>query len=87
MAAIAEEAKVKPTRVSFTAAISLIDTQLRWLALPPDGKLLTKLKQMRADIRCDTRNDPYPSDIKLNVLAFFMLKNKLLFNNGKVIFH
>ncbi|MGB0899480.1 MAG: IS4 family transposase, partial [Psychrobium sp.] len=51
MAAIAEEAKVEPTRVSFTAAISLIDTQLRWLALSPDGTLPTKLKQMRADIK------------------------------------
>ncbi len=51
MAAIAEEAKVDPTRVSFTAAISLIDTQLRWLALSPDGKLPAKLKQMRADIK------------------------------------
>lgn len=51
MAAIAKEAKVAPTRISFTAAISLIDTQLRWLALSPDGKLPAKLKQMRADIK------------------------------------
>lgn len=51
MVAIAEEAKVEPTRISFTAAISLIDTQLRWLALSPDGKLPIKLKQMRADIK------------------------------------
>lgn len=51
MVAIAEEAQVAPTRISFTAAISLIDTQLRWLALSPDGKLPAKLKQMRADIK------------------------------------
>jgi hypothetical protein len=51
MTAIAKEAKVAPTRISFTAAISLIDTQLRWLALSPDGKLPAKLKQMRADIK------------------------------------
>lgn len=51
MTTIAKEAKVAPTRISFTAAISLIDTQLRWLALSPDGKLPAKLKQMRADIK------------------------------------
>jgi hypothetical protein len=51
MTAITKEAKVAPTRISFTAAISLIDTQLRWLALSPDGKLPAKLKQMRADIK------------------------------------
>lgn len=47
MVQIAADADVKPTRVSFTAAINLIDTQLRWLALSPDGTLPTKLKQMR----------------------------------------
>lgn len=46
MVAIAKEAEVAPTRISFTAAISLIDTQLMWLALSPDGKLPAKLKQM-----------------------------------------
>lgn len=51
MLEIAREAEVEPNRVSFTAAISLIDTQLRWLALSPDGKLPDKLKQMRADIK------------------------------------
>ncbi len=51
MLEIASEAEVEPNRVSFTAAISLIDTQLRWLALSPDGKLPDKLKQMRADIK------------------------------------
>jgi hypothetical protein len=51
MTAIAKEAKVAPTRISFTSAISLIDTQLRWLALSPDGKLPAKLKQMRAEIK------------------------------------
>jgi hypothetical protein len=51
MVAIAKEAEVAPTRISFTAAISLIDTQLRWQALSPDGKLPAKLKQMRADIK------------------------------------
>lgn len=51
MASIAHEANVEPTRISFSAAISLIDTQLRWLALSPDRKLPDKLKQMRADIK------------------------------------
>ena len=51
MLEIAIEAKVEPNRISFTAAISLIDTQLRWLALSPDRKLPDKLKQMRADIK------------------------------------
>lgn len=46
MVAIAKEAEVAPTRISFSAAISLIDTQLMWLALSPDGKLPAKLKQM-----------------------------------------
>lgn len=36
-----------PLRVSFTAAINLIYTQLRWLVLSPDGTLPAKLKQMR----------------------------------------
>ena len=35
MVQIAADADVKPTRVSFTAAINLIDNQLRWLALSP----------------------------------------------------
>ena len=47
MVQIAADADVKPTRVSFTAAIDLIDNQLRWLALSPDGTLPAKLKQMR----------------------------------------
>ena len=47
---IAQDADVSPTRVSFTAAINLIDTQLRWLALSPDGTLPSKLKQMRESI-------------------------------------
>lgn len=47
---IAEDANVSPTRVSFTAAINLIDTQLRWLALSPDGTLPVRLKQMRESI-------------------------------------
>ncbi|MBC7006811.1 IS4 family transposase [Photobacterium sp. BZF1] len=50
MVQIAADANVKPTRVSFTAAINLIDTQLRWLALSPDGTLPTKLKQMRESL-------------------------------------
>ncbi|MDF0535489.1 IS4 family transposase [Shewanella sp. A32] len=50
MANIARDAKVSPTRVSFVAAISLIDTQLRWLALCPDGRLPATLKQMRESI-------------------------------------
>ena len=47
---IAEDANVSPTRVSFTAAINLIDAQLRWLALSPDGTLPVRLKQMRESI-------------------------------------
>ncbi len=47
---IAQDANVRPTRVSFTAAINLIDTQLRWLALSLDGTLPSKLKQMRESI-------------------------------------
>lgn len=50
MVKIASEAGVRPTRVSFTAAINLIDTQLRWLALSPDGTLPTKLKRMRESL-------------------------------------
>lgn len=51
MTQIAKEAKVAPTRISFTAAISIIDTQLRCLALSPDGTLPKKLIQMRQDIK------------------------------------
>lgn len=51
MLAIADEAEVEPTRISFTAAISMIDTQIRALALSPDGTLPQKLKRMRADIK------------------------------------
>ncbi|MFA0151945.1 IS4 family transposase, partial [Vibrio sp. 10N.261.46.C10] len=47
MVKIASEAGVRATRVSFTAAINLIDAQLRWLALSPDGTLPVKLKRMR----------------------------------------
>ncbi|MCG7489277.1 IS4 family transposase [Vibrio sp. Of14-4] len=47
---IAEDANVNPTQVSFTAAINLIDAQLRWLALSPDGTLPVRLKQMRESI-------------------------------------
>ena len=50
MVHIAGDANVSPTRVSFTAAINLIDTQLRWLALSPDGTLPVRLKQMRESI-------------------------------------
>lgn len=50
MTKIASEANVSPTRVSFTAAINLIDTQLRWLALSPDGTLPVKLKRMRESL-------------------------------------
>ncbi|OBU24578.1 hypothetical protein AYY21_11620 [Photobacterium aquimaris] len=45
MVQIAADADVKSTRVSFTVAINLIDIQLRWLALSPDGTLPAKLKQ------------------------------------------
>lgn len=51
MLAIAQEADVEPTRVSFTAAISIIDTQLRALALSPDGTLPKKLVHMRQDVK------------------------------------
>lgn len=47
---IAKDANVSPTRVSFIAAINLIDSQLRWLALSPDGNLPIKLKQMRESV-------------------------------------
>ncbi|NOH73450.1 IS4 family transposase, partial [Vibrio pectenicida] len=50
MVHIAGDANVSPTRVSFIAAINLIDTQLRWLALSPDGTLPVRLKQMRESI-------------------------------------
>ncbi|HIF9143177.1 TPA: IS4 family transposase, partial [Photobacterium damselae] len=51
MVSIAQDAKVEPTRISFTAAISLIDTQLRVLAVLPDGNLPKKLQRMREDIK------------------------------------
>ena len=50
MVKIASEAGVRATRVSFTAAINLIDAQLRWLALSPDGTLPVKLKRMRESL-------------------------------------
>lgn len=43
--------KIEPTSISSTAAISLIDTQLRVLAVLPDGKLTKEAERMREDIK------------------------------------
>jgi hypothetical protein len=51
MVSIAEEAEVLPTRISFTAAISIIDSQVRGYALSPDGTLPKKLIQMRQNVK------------------------------------
>ncbi|RJG47498.1 hypothetical protein D1Z90_11350 [Motilimonas pumila] len=51
MVAIAGEAEIESTRISVTAAISMIDTQLRAIALSPDGRLPQKLQYIRADLK------------------------------------
>jgi hypothetical protein len=51
MVAIANEAEVLPTRISFTAAISIIDSQVRSYALSADGTLPKKLVQMRQYVK------------------------------------
>lgn len=51
MVAIAGEAKVLPTRISFTAAISIIDSQVRSYALSPDGTIPKKLVLMRQYVK------------------------------------
>lgn len=51
MAAIAKEADVSPTRISFTAAICIIDTQVRALALSSNGTIPKKLQLMRKDVK------------------------------------
>ncbi len=61
---IAKDVDVSQTGVSFTAAINLIDTQLRWLTLHSGGVLSSKLKQMREHISYFIlqvkRKDPSP---------------------------
>jgi len=51
MVSIAEEAEILPTRISFTAAISIIDSQVRSYALSPDGILPKKLIPMRQHVK------------------------------------
>lgn len=51
MAAIAKGAGVSPTRISFTAAICIIDTQVRALALSSNGTIPKKLQLMRKDVK------------------------------------
>lgn len=68
MIRIAGDANVSPARVSFTATMNLIDTQLRWLALSPGGTLPIRLKQMRENISHfilpDKRKDrTFPSSV------------------------
>ncbi|MBB1274817.1 IS4 family transposase [Psychromonas sp. SR45-3] len=51
MVNIALEAKVEPTRISFTAAICIIDTQIRAYALSGNGTIPKKLQLMREDVK------------------------------------
>jgi len=51
MVKIAEEADVNPTRISFTAAICIIDMQMRAIALSPDGTIPKKLQLMRQEVK------------------------------------
>jgi hypothetical protein len=51
MASIAKEAKVSPTRISFTSAICIIDMQIRGYALSGDGTIPKKLQLMRQDVK------------------------------------
>lgn len=51
MANIAKEAKVSPTRISFTSAICIIDMQIRGYALSGDGTIPKKLQLMRQDVK------------------------------------
>ena len=48
---IAQEAKVEPTRISFTSAICIIDMQIRGYALSGDGTIPKKLRLMREDVK------------------------------------
>jgi hypothetical protein len=51
MVHIAQEADVEPSRVSFTAAICIIDMQIRGYALSGDGTIPKKLQLMREDVK------------------------------------
>lgn len=51
MVQIAQEAKVEPTRISFTSAICIIDMQIRGYALSGDGTIPKKLRLMREDVK------------------------------------
>lgn len=51
MAFIAEEAGVLPVRISFIAALNLIESQVRYCELSPTGALPERLKRMRENIK------------------------------------
>ncbi|EHS6108839.1 IS4 family transposase [Salmonella enterica] len=50
MSFIAEEANVLPVRISFIAALNLIESQVRYCELSPTGTLPERLKRMRKNI-------------------------------------
>ncbi|MCT8345501.1 IS4 family transposase, partial [Photorhabdus kleinii] len=51
MSAIAQEAEVLPTRISFIATLNLIESQVRYCELNAIGTLPSKLKKMRKNIK------------------------------------
>ncbi len=51
MVQIAQEAKVEPSRISFTSGICIIDMQIRGYALSGDGTIPKKLRLMREDFK------------------------------------
>lgn len=51
MAAVAEEAGVAPTRISFVGALRLITDEWLWAAVTSPGAIPTRLRDLRASLR------------------------------------
>lgn len=51
MAAVADEAGVPPTRISFVASLNLIRDEWPWCAIAKPGAIPRRLKNLRADLK------------------------------------
>jgi hypothetical protein len=68
---VADEAGVPPTRISFTAALTLVETAFRSWSLENAGKTPDRLRKLRADISHfvlpERRERSYPRAVKIKM--------------------
>jgi len=72
MERVADEAGVEPTRISFVAALHLIDDEWQWLAVTSPGSIANRLRDLRANLKRfilppGRAKRPYPRAVKIKM--------------------